>query len=203
MDVLRSIVQPPPNLKVWAERKYTIEAGNNQGETPEYLIGYEGAGEADDTVIQIYTDWIEICVGSSDEVCETTTTSIQGLNLVLAPALTGLAPGQTTMLTATVTTPSGSPVANVPVSFTATKGGLQENDVVTDANGIAQVKFTAGLNPSQGTWTAQVGYAASTQVDFVVRFPSGSGIDASETILLADESSDGQITFDLLEIPGK
>ena len=51
------IVMYPPNLKVWAERKYTIEAGNNQGETPEYLIGYEGAGEADDTVIQIYTDW--------------------------------------------------------------------------------------------------------------------------------------------------
>ena len=52
-----AIVMYPPNLKVWAERKYTIEAGNNQGETPEYLIGYEGAGEADDTVIQIYTDW--------------------------------------------------------------------------------------------------------------------------------------------------
>ncbi|WP_428243220.1 hypothetical protein [Gynuella sp.] len=56
--VVNDIELTAPNLKIWAERKYTIEAGNNQGETPEYLIGYEGAGEADDTYIQIYTDWV-------------------------------------------------------------------------------------------------------------------------------------------------
>ena len=47
----------PPNLKVWAERRYSIEAGNNTGEQAHYLIGNEGAGESDDTVIQVYTDW--------------------------------------------------------------------------------------------------------------------------------------------------
>ncbi|MEJ2065655.1 MAG: hypothetical protein P8X74_20655, partial [Reinekea sp.] len=52
-----TIEMRPPNLKIWAERTYDIEAGLNQGDTRHYLIGNEGVGEADDTYILLYTDW--------------------------------------------------------------------------------------------------------------------------------------------------
>ncbi|NVJ62429.1 MAG: hypothetical protein HWE27_18720 [Gammaproteobacteria bacterium] len=57
------IVMRPPNLKIIAERKYTVEKGltANQGEDSEreYLIGYEGAALASDRVITITTEWFD------------------------------------------------------------------------------------------------------------------------------------------------
>ncbi|GGX56066.1 hypothetical protein [Saccharospirillum salsuginis] len=49
----------PPNLKIWAERRYNIEAGMTQGEHRDYLISHEGAGEGDDTYIQLFVEWLD------------------------------------------------------------------------------------------------------------------------------------------------
>jgi len=49
----------PPNLKIWAERRYTIEAGKTQDEQRDYLISHEGAGEGDDTFIQLFVEWLD------------------------------------------------------------------------------------------------------------------------------------------------
>lgn len=49
----------PPNLKIWAERTYDIEAGLTKDENRRYLIGNEGVGEADDTYIQINVEWLD------------------------------------------------------------------------------------------------------------------------------------------------
>jgi hypothetical protein len=56
----------PPNLKIWAERRYNIEAGLTQGEQRDYLISHEGAGEGDDTYIQIFVEWLD-----QDGPCQT------------------------------------------------------------------------------------------------------------------------------------
>ena len=140
---------------------------------------------------------IEICVGTHDNVCASTNVTVQGLQIELEATTSVLSPLQKTQLTARVTTEDGTPVSGVPVSFTATRGGLQNNERLTDATGTAIVQFTAGLNPSEGTWSAQVGYAAGTQMDYSVRLPSGGGIDASKSVLLADETQDGTVSFDL------
>ncbi|WP_196158963.1 hypothetical protein [Reinekea sp. G2M2-21] len=47
----------PPNLKIWAERKYTIEDGLDAGSEVQYIIGNEGIGEANDAFIKITTAW--------------------------------------------------------------------------------------------------------------------------------------------------
>jgi hypothetical protein len=140
---------------------------------------------------------IEICVGTHDNVCASTNVTVQGLQIELEATTSVLSPLQKTQLTARVTTEDGTPVSGVLVSFTATRGGLQNNERLTDATGTAIVQFTAGLNPSEGTWSAQVGYAAGTQMDYSVRLPSGGGIDASKSVLLADETQDGTVSFDL------
>ncbi|WP_028671773.1 Ig-like domain-containing protein [Saccharospirillum impatiens] len=48
-----------PNLKIWAERRYNIEAGLTKDEQRDYLISHEGAGEGDDTFIQIFVEWLD------------------------------------------------------------------------------------------------------------------------------------------------
>ena len=57
--VLPTIEMLPPNLKIWAERTYDIEAGLTKDEQRRYLIGNEGVGEADDTYIQITVQWLD------------------------------------------------------------------------------------------------------------------------------------------------
>jgi hypothetical protein len=58
LDTLVPVIQMyPPNLKIWAERSYDIDAGLTKNETRHYLIGNEGVGEADDTYIKINVDW--------------------------------------------------------------------------------------------------------------------------------------------------
>jgi hypothetical protein len=56
---IEDIVLGPPNLKVWAERSSEVEFGLTKGETRDQAIGNEGAGLADDTLITIYTEWLD------------------------------------------------------------------------------------------------------------------------------------------------
>jgi hypothetical protein len=49
----------PPNLKVWAERDYTVEHGLTKGEDRNYTIGNEGASLTSDTSIRVYTEWLD------------------------------------------------------------------------------------------------------------------------------------------------
>lgn len=49
----------PPNLRIWAERKYRVEKGITQGEDREYLIGQEGGATTSDSQIVIYTEWLD------------------------------------------------------------------------------------------------------------------------------------------------
>ena len=53
------IVLRPPNLKVWAERIYTVEKGLTDGEQREYTIGFEGSGLTTDTMVSIHTQWFD------------------------------------------------------------------------------------------------------------------------------------------------
>ncbi len=49
----------PPNLKIWAERKYTVEQGLTAGTDRNYLIGSEGAGLTSDDEVVVYTEWFD------------------------------------------------------------------------------------------------------------------------------------------------
>jgi RHS repeat-associated protein len=53
------LVLRPPNLKLWAEREHEVEAGFTVGETRTHRIGQEGAAEAGDTVITLYSEWYD------------------------------------------------------------------------------------------------------------------------------------------------
>jgi len=57
--LIPNITLRPPNLKIWAERRYTIEAGLKKDEQRDYLISHEGAGEGDDTFIQLFVEWLD------------------------------------------------------------------------------------------------------------------------------------------------
>ncbi|WP_299941182.1 hypothetical protein [uncultured Microbulbifer sp.] len=54
-----NLVMRPPNLKVKAEREYTVDAGLTKSEDKDYLIGYEGAATTSDTIITITTEWFD------------------------------------------------------------------------------------------------------------------------------------------------
>ncbi|ACE83427.1 hypothetical protein CJA_2502 [Cellvibrio japonicus Ueda107] len=51
----------PPNLKIWAERKYTLDKGvvNAENKDKEYLVGQEGAALTSDTAIEVFTEWLD------------------------------------------------------------------------------------------------------------------------------------------------
>ena len=49
----------PPNLKIWAERKSTVEQGLSQGQTRQHAIGNEGAGLGSDEEITITSEWLD------------------------------------------------------------------------------------------------------------------------------------------------
>ncbi|WP_415894906.1 hypothetical protein ACMXYQ_12405 [Neptuniibacter sp. PT34_22] len=53
------ISMTPPNLKVWAERDYTVEQGLTKDEDRSYVIGAEGASLTSDQKITIYTEWLD------------------------------------------------------------------------------------------------------------------------------------------------
>ena len=49
----------PPNLKVWAEREFYVESGLTKDEGRQFLIGSEGAANASDLIIKVYTEWLD------------------------------------------------------------------------------------------------------------------------------------------------
>ncbi|RBP48517.1 polymorphic toxin-type HINT domain-containing protein [Arenicella xantha] len=49
----------PPNLKVWAERKFEVEAGLTAGEERQNTIGNEGGALNSDTTVTIFTEWLD------------------------------------------------------------------------------------------------------------------------------------------------
>jgi len=58
--LLESIKLLPPNLKIYAERKYkTINATSTDEKERKSLIGFEGSGLIDDSYIVIYSKWLD------------------------------------------------------------------------------------------------------------------------------------------------
>ncbi|BEU03027.1 hypothetical protein OAG1_18270 [Agarivorans sp. OAG1] len=55
---LDPIILRPPNIKVWAERKYNTEHGITSGQNHHYLIGSEGASLLSDNELVVYTEWL-------------------------------------------------------------------------------------------------------------------------------------------------
>jgi hypothetical protein len=53
------IILRPPNLKIWAERIYTVEAGLTKDQSRDYTIGFEGSGLTTDTMVTIFTQWLD------------------------------------------------------------------------------------------------------------------------------------------------
>lgn len=53
------LLMQPPNLKIQAERVYTVEAGLTKDEKREYTIGFEGSALTTDTMISIRTEWFD------------------------------------------------------------------------------------------------------------------------------------------------
>ncbi|WP_323816594.1 hypothetical protein [Cellvibrio sp. NN19] len=60
---LDDIYLQPPNLKIWAERKYTPEKGiatsDVNGNEKHYLIGQEGVALTSDTLVEVFTEWLD------------------------------------------------------------------------------------------------------------------------------------------------
>jgi hypothetical protein len=144
-------------------------------------------------------DSTEVTIKTGD-ITRTQTLSIQGLEVELTASSTVLNRQEPTTLTAVVTTPSGKKVPNVPVSFSAKRGSFGNDNVLTDASGTVTTQFMAGLNPVDDQWIAQVGYVGVGQLDYRVRH-NGASINAAETMLVADELNDGDITYDHYGIP--
>ena len=53
------ILMREPNLKIKAERIYTVEAGLTKGTERDYTIGFEGSALTSDTMISIKTEWFD------------------------------------------------------------------------------------------------------------------------------------------------
>ena len=58
-QVVPKITLTPPNLKIWARRLSTIEHGLTADEQAEFLIGHEGAATRDDTLIAVFSEWLD------------------------------------------------------------------------------------------------------------------------------------------------
>jgi len=67
---LDSLVLGPPNLKIRAERIYTVESGLSQGDKKQYQIGFEGSALTSDTLITLHTDWTDSDGSSLPETLE-------------------------------------------------------------------------------------------------------------------------------------
>jgi hypothetical protein len=53
------LVLRPPQLKIKAERLYTVEAGLTKGEDRRYTVGFEGTGLTTDTYVAVYSEWTD------------------------------------------------------------------------------------------------------------------------------------------------
>ncbi|MEE4252083.1 MAG: hypothetical protein V2I38_15960, partial [Alcanivoracaceae bacterium] len=58
-QIVPDITLTPPNLKVWAKRLQNIEHGLTKDENVNYLIGHEGAATRNDTLVAIFTEWLD------------------------------------------------------------------------------------------------------------------------------------------------
>ena len=56
---IKKLVLRPPNLKIKAERTYTVEAGLTKDEERKYLIGAEGSALTSDTTVVISSQWFD------------------------------------------------------------------------------------------------------------------------------------------------
>jgi hypothetical protein len=59
VSMMVTLGMKPPNLKIIAEREYIVAKGLTAGDKKEYLIGYEGAALASDTLIKVTTQWLD------------------------------------------------------------------------------------------------------------------------------------------------
>lgn len=53
------MVLMPPNLKIWAERAYTVDDGVTAGQSRSYLVGQEGMSLTSDDTINVFTEWLD------------------------------------------------------------------------------------------------------------------------------------------------
>lgn len=53
------MVLMPPNLKIWAERAYTVDDGVTTGQSRKYLMGQEGMSLTSDDTINVFTEWLD------------------------------------------------------------------------------------------------------------------------------------------------
>ncbi|MGD9164562.1 MAG: hypothetical protein PVF13_07350, partial [Chromatiales bacterium] len=152
-----------------------------------YIVLAGGEFTVDDALITI----------TSGEASKEEHLSVQGLNVELVADTVNLYKKQTVTLTATVTKPDGSPAVDVPVSFSATNGLFATNqEQLSNGLGIAQAQYSAGLNEHTGTWVAQVGYVGSGDLAYTISSRGAETINALDAMLVGDESSAGEITFD-------
>lgn len=122
--------------------------------------------------------------------------SIKGATIELSADKTQPQKGETVTLTAKVKRANGQPAVGVPVVFNAGSGVMQTPYQLTDAGGMANAKFVAGLNASDDVWRAQVGYIASAELNFKVVSGSNRSIEAQDAMLVADVAEPGVITYD-------
>ncbi len=53
------LILRPPNLKIRAERMFTVQSGLSKGDERKYQIGFEGSALKTDTYIKIMSDWVD------------------------------------------------------------------------------------------------------------------------------------------------
>ena len=135
------------------------------------------------------------------DVSETTSLTIDPLNIVFSPDKTVLNKQEVVGITATVTKPDGSFVVGVPVSLSAGRGLFSEQELITDSEGKVHTTFTAGLNEVDDEWVAQVGYVAIERLAYRVETVGEQSLNAQDTMLLADEASAGVLDFDAYGVP--
>jgi len=130
----------------------------------------------------------------SDQIETTKDIEIKPLKIEITAGKTALKPGETIPLTATVTRPDGSPASGVDVSFMASKGIMQQQDVLTNAAGVAQVNFTAGANKVDDQWVATLGYTTGTRVNYSVNNPN-KNISTANSLIVGNTVAPGQISY--------
>ncbi|MCC5878265.1 MAG: hypothetical protein JJU11_18765, partial [Candidatus Sumerlaeia bacterium] len=53
------VVLRPPNLRVWAERTWTVSEGGTAGEGRRNVLGTEGSALVTDETLTVYTEWLD------------------------------------------------------------------------------------------------------------------------------------------------
>ncbi|MCZ8516550.1 S-layer homology domain-containing protein [Paenibacillus filicis] len=117
-------------------------------------------------------------------------------------------------LSASVVSTSGNPVANVPITFHFGKGSAADQTVITNAQGIASMAFTApninGINPVNEVIVATatdptsklstqqsiaINYMPASVQGFVIDKMTGKPVAGAKVSVTADFNGDGVIDF--------